>query len=224
MQHIVVFQQHGSGEKKVQGIRRHSLDVIRLEVVSIDIFFPPIIDNPEEYLPPSIEADLVLDYLRHPDLSQELCARCSASGIPVVASGRKWRMEGVFIPPTCCGLSRNDRLGVYGERFGAPELAVELNNGHVRAVRVIRSAPCGATWDAAERILGWPFEDAAVRIGLETQFFCYADPAGWDPMYGKSPVHFAGEVHKAALRRAGESKEECDSEQSASLSVPGGVR
>jgi hypothetical protein len=224
MQHIVVFQQHGSGEKKVQGIREHGLDVIRLEIVSVDVFLPPIVENPEEYLPSSIEADLVLDYLRHPDLSQELCMRCSALGIPVVASGKKWRIEGVFTPPTCCGLSRSDRLGVYGERFGAPELTVEVRNGIISAVQVVRSAPCGATFDAAGRILGWPFEDATVRIGLETQFFCYADPSGWDPMYGKSPVHFAGEVHKAALRRAGESREECRPEQSASIQEPGGVR
>ncbi len=217
MQHIVVFQQHGSGEKKVQGIREHALDVIRLEVISIDVFLPPIVEDPEEYLPPSIDADLVLDYLRHPDLSQELCLRCSALGIPVVASGKKWRVEGVFTPPTCCGLSRNDRLGAYGERFGAPELAVEVRNGIISAVQVIRSAPCGATYDAGERILGWPFEDATVRIGLETQFFCYADPSGWDPMYGKSPVHFAGDVHKAALRRAGESRGKCEPEQAASL-------
>lgn len=224
MQHIVVFQQHGSGEKKVQGIRDHGLDVIQLEIISIDVFLPAIIDNPEEYLPATVEADLVLDYLRHPDLSQELCARCRTLGIPVVASGKKWRLEGVFTPPTCCGLPRNGRLGVYGERFGAPELAIEMKNGLISSVQVIRGAPCGATWDAAKRVLGWPFEDAAVRIGLETQFFCYADPSGWDPMYGKSPVHFAGEVHKSALRRAGEGKEECDAGQSGNLSVPGGVR
>jgi len=67
---------------------------------------------------------------------------------------------------------------------------------------VIRGAPCGATWDAAERIIGLSVEDAVVRIGLETQFFCTANPAGWDPIYGKSPVHFAGEIHSAALKKA----------------------
>jgi len=41
-----------------------------------------------------------------------------------------------------------------------------------------------------------------VRIGLEVQFFCSADPAGWDPIYGKSPVHFAGNVHAKALEKA----------------------
>jgi len=47
-----------------------------------------------------------------------------------------------------------------------------------------------------------PAEEAVIRMGLETQFFCTADPAGWDPIYGKSPVHFAGDVHAAALKKA----------------------
>ena len=49
---------------------------------------------------------------------------------------------------------------------------------------------------------GMPVEEAVVRIGLETQYCCIADPAGWDPLWGKSPVHFAGDVHSAALKRA----------------------
>lgn len=67
---------------------------------------------------------------------------------------------------------------------------------------MIRGAPCGATWKAAERIVGIETAEALTRIGLETQFYCIADPAGWDPIYGKSPVHFAGEVHKTALKRS----------------------
>jgi hypothetical protein len=86
--------------------------------------------------------------------------------------------------------------------FGAPEFDVEVGDGRIAAVKVLRGAPCGATWDAANRVLGLPLAEAVVRIGLETQFFCSADPAGWDPIHGKSPVHFAGEVHMAALKRA----------------------
>ena len=66
----------------------------------------------------------------------------------------------------------------------------------------LRGAPCGASWEAGQKIVGLPVDEAIVRIGLETQFFCSADPAGWDPLWGKSPVHFAGDVHSAALRRA----------------------
>jgi hypothetical protein len=86
--------------------------------------------------------------------------------------------------------------------FGAPEYAVDVADGKIAKVSVLRGAPCGATWDAAARIIGVPIEEAGIRIGLETQFFCTANPAGWDPMYGKSPVHFAGGLHSAALVKA----------------------
>jgi len=69
-------------------------------------------------------------------------------------------------------------------------------------VRVLRGAPCGATWEAAGRITGLELEEALARIGLETQFHCIADPSGWDPLWGRSPVHFAADVHKLALERA----------------------
>jgi thymidylate synthase len=69
-------------------------------------------------------------------------------------------------------------------------------------VQVVRGAPCGATWEAARRLIGHPVEDAVRKIGLETQFFCSAAPGGWDPMYGKSPVHFAGRIHSRELQKA----------------------
>ncbi len=78
----------------------------------------------------------------------------------------------------------------------------------ILAVEVTRGAPCGASWEAAHRIVGMPVEEAVVRIGLETQFFCKADPSGWDPLNGKSPVHFAGHIHTSALKRSLEPGEE----------------
>ena len=83
-----------------------------------------------------------------------------------------------------------------------PEFSITVVKGKIIRIEVIRGAPCGATWDAASRIINLPAEEAAVRIGLEVQYFCAADPSDWDPISGKSPVHLAGEFHKAALIRA----------------------
>jgi len=83
-----------------------------------------------------------------------------------------------------------------------PEFSVKTDNGRITNIKILRGAPCGATWRASERILNLSLQDAVERISLETQFFCKADPSGWDPVYGKSPVHLAGELHKAALSRA----------------------
>jgi hypothetical protein len=78
---------------------------------------------------------------------------------------------------------------------------VRSSDGRIDEIEVLRGAPCGATWAAASRIKGMVCEAAVQRMGLEVQFFCSADPSSWDPIHGKSPVHFAGEVHSAALRR-----------------------
>ena len=48
-------------------------------------------------------------------------------------------------------------------------------------------------------MLGVDIGEAPRKMGLDTQFYCFADPAGWDPIHGKSPVHFAGKVHSKAL-------------------------
>ena len=93
-------------------------------------------------------------------------------------------------------------MGEYDADFGSPELNVLVAAGKITRVDVIRGAPCGATWEAAKRIKGLSLEDAPSRFGLEVQYFCSADPAGWDPIHGKSPVHFAGHIHRAALEKA----------------------
>ena len=97
---ILVFQQNGSGEKKVAGIRRYGGEVFDIQMVSIDMPLPPVIEDAREYLPQDVEADLVLDFLKHPDLSCDLARLCARKGIPVVASGKKIREAGVFCPPT----------------------------------------------------------------------------------------------------------------------------
>ncbi len=86
--------------------------------------------------------------------------------------------------------------------FGAPAFAVKVVEGKIARIEVLRGAPCGATWDAALRVIDMPVEEAAVRIGLEVQYFCVADPSDWDPISGKSAVHFAGDVHKSAFAKA----------------------
>lgn len=202
VQKLLVFQQNGRGENKIRGIREHGGRLFELEIISVESPAPAVLDDSGEYLPSDFQTDLVLDYLKHPDLSYDLAVMCKNRGIPLVASGKKLRVQGAFTPMICCALSRDRRLGCYGDRFGAPEFDVEIEGERIRKITVLRGAPCGASWEAAARMAGSSLEDAVVRMGLEVQFFCTADPSGWDPMYGKSPVHLAAEIHRAALCRA----------------------
>ncbi len=100
VQRILVFQELGSGEKKIAGIEHYAPGCFALEVFSIDEPLPAMIDEPENYLPTELEADLVLGFLRHPDLAAELLKRCREAGIPFVASAKKYPVaEQLATPP-----------------------------------------------------------------------------------------------------------------------------
>ena len=130
-QKILVVQQGHSGLAKVYGMEEFGREKLSIDLVTIESGLPPVIDDGGDYLPDPAGYDLVLDYLHHPDLSLDLAAVCSSLGIPLVATGKKLKGPGVYTPPTCCGLARQDGLGEYGDRFGTPELRVELRDGRV---------------------------------------------------------------------------------------------
>ena len=99
-QNLLVFQQNGSGETKIKGVRDHGEGLFNIEVISIDTPLPTIIDDSQIYLPEDFYADLVLDFLKHPDLSHDLARICHEKKIPVVASGKKLRDIWAITPPT----------------------------------------------------------------------------------------------------------------------------
>ncbi len=196
---IVVFQEHNSGELKIEGVQRYGSGISIREMITIDQFLPDFIEEPEDYIVDDFSADLVLNYLKHPDLVDHLIRICEQKNIVVISPGKK---GGGFTPFTCCGLGRNNQLGLYGEKFGIPEYKVSVRDGKIVEIKVVRGAPCGATWDGLKDYLGCTVDDVLVRLPRQVQYFCSADPSGFDPVSGKSPVHYAGYVHIAALKKA----------------------
>lgn len=100
MYRIAVFQQNGSAEAKIRGILAHGRGLRIERVMDVTEDLPEVIENPESYLGADFDADLVLDFFKHPDLSQALAALCRRKNIFVVASGKKIVGEGVAAPPT----------------------------------------------------------------------------------------------------------------------------
>jgi len=99
-QRILVFQQNNSAETKIAGIAQYGEGRFAVEVVSIDEVLAPVVDDATDFLPSHLEADLVLDFLQHPDLSEDLARLCRRHVIPVIASGKKIRGQHVMTPPT----------------------------------------------------------------------------------------------------------------------------
>jgi len=99
-QSILVFQQNKSGERKIAGIEKFGRGMFDLKRISIDTPLPPVIDDTRQFLPDEIKADLILDFLEHPDLSYDLALLCEKTNIPIVASGKKTEVKSVLTPPT----------------------------------------------------------------------------------------------------------------------------
>lgn len=197
---LAVFQEAGSGKHKVAGIEAYGRNITIERVSDIPSGLPEIIDEPEEFISADFKGDLILNFLRHPDLSEYLVKICNARGIPVIASGQ--HIPGAICPFTCCGLGRRKGLGAYGEQFGLPEYDAEIKNGRIKGLHVRRGASCGATWQVIPRMIGVPVDEAPSTIGREIQYLCKADGSAFDPVSGKSPLHFAGKVHMTALKKA----------------------
>lgn len=100
MQRVTVFQQNGSGERKIEAVKKYGSDIISLDIVSVDQALPAIIDDTGPYLPDNLDTDLVLDFLQQKDLSLDLAELCAAKNIPIIASGKKLSNKWVLTPPT----------------------------------------------------------------------------------------------------------------------------
>ena len=202
MMKVVVFQEQSSGERKLAGLKHYGQRHEIVRVVDIDGPLPDFIDEPEEWIGDEVDlggGELVLNFLKHPDLVDHLIAHCEKRHIPIVSAGRK---GGGFTPFTCCGLGRHEQLGEYGRQFGLPEYRVRVDEGLIREIEVLRGAPCGASWLAIDECIGVSVSEALTRLPRLVQYHCSADPSGFDPVSGKSPVHYAGYVHIAALKKA----------------------
>ncbi len=197
---IVVFQEQGSGEVKMKGIRKYGRDIQITNVVDITAGLPELIDDPQEYITEDFSADLVLCFLKHPDLADYLAEICKKKEIPMIAAGKK--IKGILTPFTCCGLGRHKGLGAYGKYFGFPEFEVETENNRITKFKVLRGASCGATWEIISQIVGLTVEEALAAVAREVQYLCIADPSAFDPISGKSALHYAGDVHHQALKKA----------------------
>ncbi len=202
MQRISIIQQGMDGETKVRWLSEHKAGFEIVQVMKLPAVLPVVIDEPEQYLAEIRDTDLVMTFVTQADILEEIARWCKEHDVVLVASGQKLSGRGVFCPPICCALVANDVLGPYAKLYGAPVLKAKAEGGVLKEIHVKRGAPCGATWLAAKKVIGMAVEEGITRFGLEVQFNCTANPAGWDPLWGSSPVHTAAKVHSKALEHA----------------------
>lgn len=206
------------GERLIETIKKHTdFQVISVEVPQI---LPGFIEDPEEFVkelnldPKIFDADLLILYTFHPDLTPEIVRIAGARGVKaaIVPGGigragsinelemiaEKYGIH-IEVDEICCTLEECGVPAVdeFAKKLGKPELEVSAKDGRISSVKVLRGSPCGATWHSAEGLIGKRVEEAPSMAGLFCQQYpCRAvrgTPGG---------IHTSGDLHKDAMERA----------------------
>lgn len=206
------------GERLIQTIKEKT----DFQVVSVEVpqYLPGFIEDPEEFVkglnldPNVFEADLLILYTFHPDLTPELVKMAGERGVKAViipgGIGRagsineleriaeKYNIH-IEVDEICCTLEKCgvEAVDKFAEKLGRPEFEVETKDGRISSVKVIRGSPCGSTWHSAQGLIGKTVDEASSLAGLLCQQYpCRAirgTPGG---------IHTSGDLHKDAMERA----------------------
>ncbi|HJH30804.1 MAG TPA: hypothetical protein C5S50_01105 [Methanosarcinaceae archaeon] len=189
------------------------------DVVSADLpeILPNFIEDPALFLVKQnlnkevFKADTLITYSMHPDITPEIAKRAGKSGVralivpggasraPVCELDEISRQYGMYIEvdDICCTLKQNPAAPEFTSKFGSPVLEINTRDGIIVDVNVIRGAPCGSTWQMAEKLIGTAISDAPARAGLLIQQYpCRA-------VRGQlGGIHESAQIHKNAVKNA----------------------
>lgn len=186
---------------------------------------PPILDEPEEFLPRELpEADLLLVLTESPgltDLAPDLASMCGAQAAIVAVDRRSCAQPGLrrqvqlrlealgvacaFAMPFCSlapSPTQDPTIRAFAERYGRPELSCRVRDGRIVGCTVVRQAPCGNTQYVAEQLVGVAVADAEERAGLLHHYYpCWGGMEA-DPVTGEHALlHIAATLAQRAVAR-----------------------
>jgi len=180
------------------------------EVVTFELpaNLPELIEEPVKFPEDILDVDVLISYASHPDINLELVKVAKAKLLIITGKGgsraqlkemaEKHGRRVLMIDICCVAPTLSDEgVSEFFRYFGKPEFEVEVEDGKLKNVKVLRCAFCGATDFVAEMLKGVSIEEAPAKAGYLTQIFPCLASRGID---GK--IHLAAEMHKKAMERA----------------------
>ncbi|MBD3353733.1 MAG: hypothetical protein GF364_19770, partial [Candidatus Lokiarchaeota archaeon] len=130
-------------------------------------------------------ADLIITYVRHPDVVLEICE----SEKPVILAinfGEGFYQQAkeinpkAVMPQTMCKLEPNTdirEINEYAEQFGSPKLKIEINRKPriplIGDIKIITESPCGAIRNSLKFLEGKPITPKVINsFGLNVSQEC----------------------------------------------------
>jgi hypothetical protein len=222
---LIVFTQGSYGERILENLRLRAPREWVIEESVIPGGLPVMIEDPEEIVE-DLELggswDLLLFMGESPSaftLLPSILDTLEAGAVIAPVDDYEWLPRGlerqigaeieemgveIVFPRTFCALAPVGvpQIDAFAELFGVPGLKVEVVDGEVSCVDVLRGAPCGSTHYMAEKLPGTKISDAKPRAGTLVQIYPCLASRKVDRFFGDSPIHVAGKIAEKALVKA----------------------
>ena len=219
---ILAVVQGEYGERMVRNMRERGPKDWKIETLKLPKFLPPIIDEPDEFLPTQIPgADLLLSLVETSQAALLVPANSKKANVKSVifaVDNGKWMPAGLknqlerelaahgiksaFPKPFCSLTEIGDRyIDAFARRFGKPVLRIKCRNV-LDEIEVVRGAPCGSTHHMARECVGVRVEDAREKCALAAHHYPCLASMEMDAEIGDTLMHRSGFIVMGEVERA----------------------
>ncbi|MGC9517177.1 MAG: DUF166 domain-containing protein [Methanomicrobiales archaeon] len=183
-----------------------------LELEPPTSIFMDEIEIPKDSLKRLEEANIIITYVLHPDLTMELVERLHDKVDWIIVGA--WRGEGfksqlesfgnVSCPENMCDLEKNGNpfYDEFVSKYGKPEVKIDTENGIVTSIKVLRCSPCGSTEFVSKELIGEIVEGLPIRAGLKIQHYPCRAPKMRLFADDECKKEMAANFHKEAFEKA----------------------
>lgn len=182
---VVIATDGPYGERAFENIKKE-FETEFIELEQPTSMFMDEIDIPEDALSKIKEANVLITYTQHPDLTLDLVDMVNKHVDYIIVAA--WRGEGfknqleayenVTCPYIMCELEEkgNEVFDEFTSKIGKPKVDIESEGGQIVDINVIRSSPCGSTTFVADYILDKysnrsDLENLPLDAGLKLQHY-----------------------------------------------------
>lgn len=213
------------GERIVENIKSYAPDDWKVITWNAPSTLPPVIDQPEEFLPENLpSADLLLSLGESPavaELIPDLARLSGARSVIAPCDNPDWLPPGLgnqiknilhkmeidyTSPRPFCSLNersdQNKYIQLFARLFGKPEVNVHRNQGQVEKIEILREAPCGCTRFIARELAGVKLEKAEEKAALSHHYYPCLASGKMGGGFEDSLLHQSANMTKAIIRKA----------------------
>ena len=188
-------------------------------------FLPPIIEEPEEFLPQSLpQADLLISLGEIPGIAELIPALNKLSKTKAVIApcdSQNWLPPGLknqikkeledsniscAFPSPFCSLteksSTNKYIKSFARYFGKPKIIISCNQGTINKIIIQREAPCGSTRFIAEKLKGVKIEETEKKAGLLHHYYPCLASGKIDIRFKDSLLHRSANMTQLIVKKA----------------------